>query len=101
MELEILILSEISQKERQIPYSRTYLWNLNYGRDDPIYKTEIDHGQGEQMCESQEGGRREWNGWEVWSFCYIWNGQWGPTVQHRELCVTGSLCCVIEIEETL
>ena len=26
-------------------------------------------------------------------------GQWGPTVQHRELCVTGSLCCTTEIEE--
>ena len=28
-------------------------------------------------------------------------GQWGPSVHHRELCVTGSLCCTTEIEETL
>ena len=28
-------------------------------------------------------------------------GQWGPTVQHREMCVTGSLCCTNELEETL
>ena len=29
------------------------------------------------------------------------DGQWGPTVQHRELHVTGSSCCTPEIEETL
>ena len=29
------------------------------------------------------------------------DGQWGPTVQHRELRVTGSLCCTTDIEETL
>ena len=29
------------------------------------------------------------------------DGQWGPTVQHREQCVIWSLCCTIEIEETL
>ena len=27
--------------------------------------------------------------------------QWGPTVQHREICVIGSLCCTTELEETL
>ena len=32
MELEILILSEVSQKEkRQIPYDITYFWNLLCG----------------------------------------------------------------------
>ena len=29
------------------------------------------------------------------------DGQLGPTVWHRELHVIGSLCCTIEIEETL
>ena len=28
MQLEIIILSEISQKERQIPYDITYIWNI-------------------------------------------------------------------------
>ena len=28
IELEILILSEVSQKERQIPYDITYMWNV-------------------------------------------------------------------------
>ena len=36
MELETLILSEVSQKEKDIPYDTTYLWNLKYGTDDPV-----------------------------------------------------------------
>ena len=30
MDLEIIILNKISQKEKQIPYDITYLWNLVY-----------------------------------------------------------------------
>ena len=26
------------------------MWNLRYGANDPIYKRETDHGQGEQTC---------------------------------------------------
>ena len=42
-QLEILILSEVSQKRK----TRTiiwhhYMWNLKYGTDEPIHKTEID-----------------------------------------------------------
>ena len=29
------------------------------------------------------------------------DGQWTPTVQHRELCVIRSLCCTTETEEIL
>ena len=29
------------------------------------------------------------------------DGQWAPTVQHRELHVIGSICCTGEIEKTL
>ena len=29
MELETLILSEMSERQRQIPYDITYIWNLN------------------------------------------------------------------------
>ena len=28
MDLETVILSEVSEKERQIPYDTTYMWNL-------------------------------------------------------------------------
>ena len=55
MELEILILSKPKRKT-QIPYDITYLRNLKYGTDDPIYKIETDHGQGEETCGSQGGG---------------------------------------------
>ena len=44
MELEILILTEVRQTKTQISYDITYLWNLKYGTDDTIYKTETDHG---------------------------------------------------------
>ena len=36
MELEILILHEVSQKEKEIPSDITYLWNLKFGTDDPL-----------------------------------------------------------------
>ena len=43
MQLESLILSEINQKDkRQMPHELTCRWNLTYGKNEPIYKTEID-----------------------------------------------------------
>ena len=58
IELEILILSEVkSERERQVPYVITYMWNLKYGTKDPIYKTEIDHRHGEQTCGCWGDGR--------------------------------------------
>ena len=43
MQLEIIILNEVkSEKERHISYDITYIWNVNYGTNEPIYKTEID-----------------------------------------------------------
>ena len=41
MDLETLILSEVkSEGERQIPYDITYIWNLMYGTNKPIYRKE-------------------------------------------------------------
>ena len=40
MQLEILMLSEVSQKE--IPCDISHTWNLKYGTNKPIYKTETD-----------------------------------------------------------
>ena len=31
-----------SERERQIPYNITYMGNLKYGMNEPIYKTETD-----------------------------------------------------------
>ena len=64
------------------------MWDLKYGTDYPIYKTETDHGQGEQTCGSWgEGGGSGMDGhFRIFldANCYIWNGgQWCPTAQHR------------------
>ena len=43
MDLEIIILSEVkSERERQILYDITYMWNVKYNTNEPIYKTETD-----------------------------------------------------------
>ena len=31
-----------SERERQIPYDITYMWNLKYDTNEPTYKMEID-----------------------------------------------------------
>ena len=42
MLLEIIMVSEESQW--QIPYDITYMWNLRYNTNDPIYETETESG---------------------------------------------------------
>ena len=43
MDLEIIILSEVkSERERQIPYDITHMWNLKFDTNEHIYKTETD-----------------------------------------------------------
>ena len=44
-----------------MPYDITYIWNLKYGTDDPVYKTGGDHGRGEKMW--LPGGSGEKVGW--------------------------------------
>ena len=41
MDLEIIILSK-SNRERQISYDITYMWNLKNDTNELIYKTETD-----------------------------------------------------------
>ena len=50
-------------------------------------------------------GAKEWDGRVlelVDTNCYICNG-WamGSCVQHREMCMTGLLCCTTEIEKNI
>ena len=42
MDLDIIILSAMTERERQIPYDITYIWNLKYDTNKLIYETEID-----------------------------------------------------------
>ena len=43
MKLEILILNEVSLKEKAQYHDIIYLWNLKYDTKEPIYKTETTH----------------------------------------------------------
>ena len=59
MELEILILG------RQIPYSTGYMWNIKYGTNEPIYKTETDSQIREQTYGCQGRGVERGMDWEL------------------------------------
>ena len=47
-----------SERERQIPYDITYMQNLNYGTNEPIYKTETDTDTKNRLvvAKGEEGG---------------------------------------------
>ena len=46
-----------SEGEGQIPYDIIYMWNLNYGTNEPTYKREIDEQTQRTDCWCQEGRR--------------------------------------------
>ena len=48
MKLETLILGEMSERERQISYDLTYIWNMIYDTDEPFHQKET-HGLGDQI----------------------------------------------------
>ena len=104
-----------SEGERQIPYDITYVWNLKYGTNEPIWKTETDS----QTCGCQGGGGGNWVDWEFGvSRCKLLPLKWissevllnsienyiqslvmehdGRYYEKKEsiyICITGSLCC--------
>ena len=55
MELETLILSEVSQKEKGKCHMISHISNLIYGTNEPFRRKET-HGLGEQTCGCQGGG---------------------------------------------
>ena len=60
IELEILVLSEVSQKEKdKIPHDFAYIWILRYGTSEPFHRKE-NHGHGEQTCGCQGGEGMCW-----------------------------------------
>ena len=42
MDLEIIILSQTSQKEKETPHDSTYTWNLKYNKNEYMYEAEAD-----------------------------------------------------------
>ena len=63
MELESLILSEASPKEKDKYYMISHIWSLIFGANEPFHRKE-NHGHGEQTCGCQGG--RGGSGLGIW-----------------------------------
>ena len=78
-----------SDRERQIPYDVTYMWDWKYDTNELIYKTEINSSR-KQIYAYQRVSWRRGDKLDVWDYhthttIYKIDKQQGPTVQHREL----------------
>ena len=62
MDLEVIILSEVSQKEKDKYYMISHIWNIIYGTNEPFQRKE-NHGLGEQTCGCQGEGRGSGMDW--------------------------------------
>ena len=63
-----------SERERQIPYDITYIWNLIYGTNEPFPRKET-HRIGEQIYGYQGGGRQM--DWEFgFNRCKLLHFEW-------------------------
>ena len=92
MQVEIILPSEVSQKEKDRHHMISFIcWSLKYGTDDPVHKTETDHGHGEQTygCHGGRGGSAMDQEFEAGGCkCNVWNGRstgQRRIAQHREL----------------
>ena len=47
-----------------MPYDITYMWNLKYGINEPIYRKKQTQGHGEQTCGFRGGGGGSGIDWE-------------------------------------
>ena len=65
MEPEMLILSEVNQKEKDKYYMILHIWNLIYATNEPFHRKET-HGFGELTCGCQGGGEGSGMDWESW-----------------------------------
>ena len=63
MQPESLILSQ-SEREIQISCDITYMQNLKYGTDEPVYKTETDSQTWRKICDCQGGEGGSGMDWE-------------------------------------
>ena len=63
LELETLILSEVSQKEKHKYHMISHICHLIYSTNKPFHKKET-HRLGEGTCGSQEGGGESGMDWE-------------------------------------
>ena len=66
MEREMLILSEVGQKEND-KYHIAYILNLIHGANDPLYKTETDSDLENRLGVAKGERGREWGGRGAWA----------------------------------
>ena len=64
MQLEILILSEIGQKEKDKYHMMSHMWDLKYGKNKPMCRIEIDSQTWRADLWSPRERGREWMDWE-------------------------------------
>ena len=105
MELEILILSKVNQKEKD----KYHIILLICGMKNMAQM--ILHIQNRYRSWTWRVGLwlSEGREWDCGAVCGQWmqtvtfgmDGQWNPTLRHREFCVIRLLCYTTEIEETL
>ena len=75
MQLETLILSEVSQKEKDKHYMVSCIWNLIYGTNEPIYRKKL--MEVEKGLVVAKGKGREWGGLGAWvNRCKLLHLQW-------------------------
>ena len=70
------------------------MWNLKYGTDSPIHRTEnsLRNTENRFVVRGREGSEMdgEFGVWWIQTVTFGMEGQWGTSVQHKELCVIGS-----------
>ena len=76
MELETLILREISQKEKDKYHMVSYIWNLIYGTKEPFHRKENHRHENRLMVAKWEGKGVGWTGnFKLIDANYcLWNG---------------------------
>ena len=62
MQLEMIILSAVSQKRKTNTISTTHMWNLKHGTNELTKKQQQAHRRKEQACGGQGGGHVGWVG---------------------------------------
>ena len=67
MKIEALILSEVSQKEKDKYHVLSHIWNLMCGTNEPIYRKETNSRTWRKDLCLPRGRGREWDGLGTWS----------------------------------
>ena len=77
MQLEMIILSEVSQKEKDKYHMISFKWNLKCGTNESINRTKMDPQTQKTDCGHQGGGGESGIDWEFGvSGCKLLQSEW-------------------------